>query len=70
MALRDYGPTLDSQDSGALRVDSPVLPRALEPYPALPYSGFWQGENGSHQVIIILITLSTSCLGMLPLAFW
>lgn len=40
MALRDYGLTVDSQDSGALRIGSPVLPRALEmgllPFLALP----------------------------------
>lgn len=40
MALRDYGATVDSRDSGALRVRSPVLPKALKmgllPYLALP----------------------------------
>lgn len=62
-------------DSEALGVGSPVSLRALEmwllPYSSLPWG--WppiilasgQRENGSHRVITLLITLSTSCLGTL-----
>lgn len=79
-ALRACGSTgpivRDSDDLGVGTSVSPgALKMGLRPYPCLPKG--WpttllvseQRENGSHQVIALLTTLSSSCLEMLPSAF-